>query len=154
MNRQRMLQLVVAAAVIVSVGLIAWLLADAPPPATDEPVVEQPARRVELVITGRVVDSAGAPIASATVRCQQVHTKTDKHGMFTCRGLPAGSAVLTIQGVDGRRVARIPLGEQTGEGDYLWEGKGTRGRALTSGVYLARVESVGRVASARLVLLK
>jgi len=90
MNRQRMLQLVVAAAVIVSVGLIAWLLADAPPPATDEPVVEQPARRVELVITGRVVDSAGAPIASATVRCQQVHTKTDKHGMFTCRGLPAG----------------------------------------------------------------
>ena len=70
------------------------------------------------------------------------------------RGLPAGSAVLTIQGVDGRRVARIPLGEQTGEGDYLWEGKGTRGRALTSGVYLARVESVGRVASARLVLLK
>ena len=106
MTRQRLLQLLVAAAVVLSVGLIALLLADAPPEVVEESVAQLRPERAALVIAGRVVDSAGRPIKGAQVQCGAVRARSREHGMFVCRKLAPGGHMVDAQtpGIKVRRV--------------------------------------------------
>ena len=90
MKRQRSLQLVVLAAALTCLAAIAWLLNDgssSPPPSPAPPA---PAPQIELVISGRVVDSGGAAIVGARVDCGAQRAVSDGHGLFRCAGLAAG----------------------------------------------------------------
>jgi hypothetical protein len=70
--------------------------------------------------------------------------------------LPApGPARLSIHDVRGRRLCTLLAGWQPAGAQTLqWDGRDDRGRALASGVYLVRLEAVGRVEGRRLVLLR
>ncbi len=71
----------------------------------------------------------------------------------------AGDLRVEVFDLGGRRVARIAAGPQAaGEQRLRWDGKDDAGRALPSGVYLARIEFTGAAASAtgtsKLVLIR
>ena len=70
--------------------------------------------------------------------------------------LPAESAVsLTIYSMSGRRVAQLVSGRKAaGEHSITWDGRDDRGRAVTAGVYIYRLEAGGRQASARMVVMR
>ncbi|HXV14536.1 MAG TPA: T9SS type A sorting domain-containing protein, partial [Candidatus Krumholzibacteria bacterium] len=67
----------------------------------------------------------------------------------------AGRATLTIYDVNGRFVAML-LDEHRGAGEHVarWDGRDAAGRASSSGVYFARLQANGIVATHKLVLLK
>ena len=72
-------------------------------------------------------------------------------------GLPRQASVtLRIFDVLGREVA-TPLADVTlpaGEHRLRWEGRGADGRPLPSGVYLARLEALGQIATRSMLLVK
>jgi hypothetical protein len=64
------------------------------------------------------------------------------------------SVDLGIFSVDGRRVADLASGPRiAGTHTATWDGRNSDGRAVPPGVYFARLEADGRVASQRVVLL-
>ena len=68
---------------------------------------------------------------------------------------PVEHAVLTIHDLKGRLVRRLwdgPLPEGTSRLD--WDGRDTGGRPVGSGVYLARLRTLGRTESIRMALLR
>ncbi|MEZ4396165.1 MAG: FlgD immunoglobulin-like domain containing protein [Candidatus Krumholzibacteriia bacterium] len=66
-----------------------------------------------------------------------------------------GPMRLSVHDVRGRRLRTLAEGWQPGgERTATWDGRDARGRALPSGVYLARLEAAGRVESLRVVLLR
>ena len=67
---------------------------------------------------------------------------------FAAGAAEAAGAVLVLT-VDGRRVARLPLAE----GRATWDGRDAHGRAVASGIYLARIEGE-RSAAARFLWLR
>jgi hypothetical protein len=67
----------------------------------------------------------------------------------------AGAAQVDLFGVDGRHLRRLLAGPQAaGELRLAWDGRDSEGRALPSGVYLARATASGRAATLRLVLMR
>ena len=72
---------------------------------------------------------------------------------FTQRA--GGPVRLAIFDISGRRVRELVAGREYAAGDHEleWDGRDGSGRRLRAGVYLARMESAGRVGSQRLVLL-
>jgi flagellar hook assembly protein FlgD len=62
---------------------------------------------------------------------------------------------LTVHDVTGRRVRRL-LDEQRSAGaqSLRWDGRDDDGRALGSGLYLARLRAAGTTASVKLLLIK
>ncbi len=71
--------------------------------------------------------------------------------------LPRAAAVdLAIFDVSGRRVARLVAGDTLPAGQHAidWEGRDEAGRALPSGVYLARLSAAGLHAERKLSLLR
>lgn len=70
----------------------------APPPPPPAPVLG--------TVAGRVVDSAGAPVAGATVRAAERETTTDQDGRFELTGVPVGTVELEIT-ADGHRTTTV-----------------------------------------------
>jgi hypothetical protein len=69
--------------------------------------------------------------------------------------VPAGSAAeLSVYEVTGRRVRSLTDVPGTQQGSVRWDGLDDRGRAVTSGVYVLRLEADGRVLTRRAVLLR
>lgn len=67
---------------------------------------------------------------------------------------PAG-VVLAIHDVTGRRVRTIEAAElAAGPHEIVWDGRDDDGRALASGVYLARMQAGGETAVARVIRLR
>ncbi len=67
----------------------------------------------------------------------------------------AGPVRLEVYGVDGRRVATLISGERSaGRHEAIWRGTDDAGRAVSSGVYLARLRHAGGVDTQRLVLVR
>jgi FlgD Ig-like domain len=66
-----------------------------------------------------------------------------------------GRATLRVYGADGRLV-RTLVDESKPAGTYSvhWDGKDDRGRALPSGVYVARLEVVGGSRTVKMVLAR
>lgn len=67
----------------------------------------------------------------------------------------AGTATLTVHDTAGRAVRRL-LHEALAQGSHVveWDGRDDLGRAVASGVYVARLVSGGQAQQAKLVLLK
>jgi hypothetical protein len=64
-------------------------------------------------------------------------------------------ARLTVHDVAGRLVAVLVDTElPAGSGEIVWDGKDAGGRALGSGVYIARLQAQGRSATAKLILAR
>jgi flagellar hook assembly protein FlgD len=62
---------------------------------------------------------------------------------------------LEVFAADGRLVRRLVAGQQTaGTHEVVWDGRDGRGRAVASGVYLARLVAGGVASTERLVLLR
>jgi hypothetical protein len=61
---------------------------------------------------------------------------------FTAGAATPGSAAL-VYTVDGRRLARLPLDQ----GRATWDGRDSRGRLASPGIYLVRVEGEGSAAA-------
>jgi predicted dienelactone hydrolase len=75
--------------------------------------------------------------------------------VLTMRLDRAGPARLEILDARGRRVRGLHDGPGgAGTSAVTWNGRDDHGRAVAAGVYVARVTSAGRVASARLVLVR
>ncbi len=70
------------------------------------------------------------------------------------RGLGSGDARLSLFDAAGRRVSDRRIGEQEGNGSFVWNGLDERGAGLPSGVYLARISVGEQSAVARLILLR
>jgi len=70
--------------------------------------------------------------------------------------LPAAGALrLTLHDAQGRLLRELETGwREAGEHRAVWDGRDAAGRALPSGVYLARLAAAGAVSSQRLVLLR
>jgi len=70
--------------------------------------------------------------------------------------LPApGPVVLEIFDQSGALVRRLSQESQpSGSHEIRWDGRDSGGRAVTSGVYLTRIEAAGRVTTGRVVLTK
>jgi flagellar hook assembly protein FlgD len=67
----------------------------------------------------------------------------------------AADAALGIYDVAGRLVARPFEGHaNAGEHEFVWDGTGTSGTRLPSGVYFYRFDSAGQTARGRLVLAR
>ena len=67
----------------------------------------------------------------------------------------AGPADVAIHAPDGRLVATLASGEfGAGHHSRYWDGRDSRGREMSSGVYLVRLTTVSGVLSRRAVLLK
>lgn len=88
LRRHRTLLLLVTLAVLCCVATVISLLEDSPTPRMEAAPVE--ALGVELLITGRVVDGAGAAIFGARVTCGSVAAVADANGLFRCAGLAKG----------------------------------------------------------------
>ncbi|MBN2171588.1 MAG: VCBS repeat-containing protein, partial [Candidatus Krumholzibacteriota bacterium] len=66
-----------------------------------------------------------------------------------------GAVTLTVHDARGRRLALLARGEWTaGRHELNWDGRDAAGRALPSGVYVARLQGPDGTAARRLVLLK
>lgn len=70
--------------------------------------------------------------------------------------LPAACALrLTLHDAQGRLLRELETGRrEAGEHRILWDGRDGAGRALPSGIYLARLAADGAISSQRLVLLR
>jgi uncharacterized Ntn-hydrolase superfamily protein len=67
----------------------------------------------------------------------------------------AGVARLEVLDLAGRRVALLAEGwHEAGEQVAVWDGRDAEGRELGSGIYLARLEAAGFMASTKLVLIR
>jgi hypothetical protein len=67
----------------------------------------------------------------------------------------AGPVRVTVHDVTGRLVARLAEGFfAAGEHELIWRGNDLQGRAVSSGVYLLRLDASGLQASQKLVLLR
>lgn len=67
----------------------------------------------------------------------------------------AGHATLAVHDLAGRRVAVLADGwRDAGENAVAWDGRDTSGRAVASGVYVARLVTAGSTSTARLTLLR
>ena len=66
-----------------------------------------------------------------------------------------GLARVRVFDLAGRHVATLLDGSvEAGERELIWDGLDVAGHPVASGVYLARAEAGGEVATRRLVLLK
>ncbi|MBM4118369.1 hypothetical protein FJ251_11645, partial [bacterium] len=62
---------------------------------------------------------------------------------------------LTVHDAQGRLLRELETGwHEAGEHRIAWDGRDGEGRALPSGVYLARLAAAGTVSGQRLVLLR
>jgi flagellar hook assembly protein FlgD len=67
----------------------------------------------------------------------------------------AGTMQLAIYDAAGRLVRRLASGAMSAGTHVLpWDGTDSSGNTVASGVYVARLEAAGRVATHRMVLLK
>ena len=67
----------------------------------------------------------------------------------------AGTIKLSIYSITGHKVRELAEGKFTaGKHTAVWDGKDERGNAVSSGVYIARLESGGRSAVAKMVMMK
>ena len=66
----------------------------------------------------------------------------------------AGRAELSLYDLRGRRLRRIVKSLPAGTPTMIWDGRDASGRAMPAGVYLARVEALGRVDTRKFVLLE
>ncbi len=71
------------------------------------------------------------------------------------RSKPAGHVRLAVYNVHGQLVRVLVDGEQaTGTQSAVWNGTDEQGRAVSSGVYLYRLEASGRSLTKRMVLVR
>jgi len=73
---------------------------------------------------------------------------------FRYRGPEGGRARLEIFDVRGRRVRELYTGSVSGLQSWEWDGRDDAGRALASGVYLARFSAGGETRTAKLVKVR
>ncbi|NKB65748.1 MAG: hypothetical protein GKR89_01685 [Candidatus Latescibacteria bacterium] len=67
----------------------------------------------------------------------------------------SGKALLAMYNIAGQRVRRLVDGDLAGGmHKVVWDGRDEKGREVASGVYIYRLEAVGKVLSRRLLLLK
>lgn len=67
----------------------------------------------------------------------------------------AGPATLTVHDLAGRRLRTLRHGVlAAGEHHAIWDGRDAAGRALSSGVYLARLAAEGCGGAVKLVLIR
>lgn len=96
----------------------------------------------------------GPPLAAMTLLPAQpnpFNPRTTLH--FELR--ESGHARLQIFAMTGRRVATLVDGHRpAGAHTAAWAGLDDRGRALPSGVYMARLEGIGAISTTKLVLTK
>jgi len=66
-----------------------------------------------------------------------------------------GAAQIDLYSIDGRHLRRLWAGDAAGETQRVsWDGRDGEGRALPSGIYLARATAAGESATLRLVLMR
>ncbi len=67
----------------------------------------------------------------------------------------SGTASLAVYDITGRKVRDIAAGRMTaGTHSAVWDGRDASGRAVSSGVYFARLSLGGAVATHRMMLMK
>jgi streptogramin lyase len=65
------------------------------------------------------------------------------------------SVILSVYDITGRKVRELISGYRSaGEHSVLWDGRDDHGNSVSSGVYISRLESGGRVSAARMLLMK
>jgi len=100
--------------------------------------------------TTAVAPAAAAPLALAAQPNPFNPQVTLRFGLAT-----AVEGRLEILAVSGRRVRSFRGGRlEAGEQGFVWDGRDEFGRALPSGVYLARLQVPGRLEQVKLVLLR
>ena len=99
---------------------------------------------------------AGEAQAPAGLRLGQNHPNPfNPTTTFYYRIAAPGAAVLTISSAGGRELLRIVRDHgAAGTYWYQWDGRDGRGRSLPSGVYFYQVESSGRRAARKMILLQ
>jgi flagellar hook assembly protein FlgD len=70
--------------------------------------------------------------------------------------LPArGKVTLTVYDITGRKVRELISGQvNAGMHSVVWEGKDERGKGVSSGVYLSRLESDDKVITRKMLLMR
>ena len=102
----------------------------------------------ELTVTGSPVD---APVLSVADALRV--TPNPSHGVAQLAWrVAAGPVAISIFNAAGRRVVAWSLADA--EGGLTWNGRADSGAALSSGVYLIRLDSAHRSATRRFVLLQ
>jgi len=102
---------------------------------------------VLVPIGGALRGRVGIAVA-ARVRPSRVPVPIDWQGDEA-----GGPQTLALHDLSGRAVRRVGLGGEPG-GTFNWDGRDGDGRSLPAGLYFARLESGGRHAEARIVLLR
>ena len=104
---------------------------------------------------GRDQRLTGVPAAPATLRLRAAPNPFNPKTTLRFSLPEAGEARLAVYDVHGRLCRSLAAGALTAGAHAVdWDGRDDAGRRLASGVYLVRLETGGRQAAARLVLLK
>jgi hypothetical protein len=137
---------------------------EALPERSDYEVLDAAARPDRAYIYRVALRSGGAEVAAqeavvGAVRRFLLHQNVPNPFNPTTRiafEIPArGHVVLAIHDVRGRLVRRlVDAVLDPGRHDSTWDGTDSHGGGVASGVYLVRLESAGRAANRRLVLLR
>jgi hypothetical protein len=133
--------------------------------ATDRSLGVAAGGAIDYALWGREGDEPWQLLRQETVSVEPVRTRTALLGAFPNPFNPQtsirftlavpGTARVAIYDLAGRRV--ITLAEQrfaAGPQELIWQGSDEQGRAVSSGVYLCRLETFGLAESRKLVLLR
>lgn len=130
----------------------------------DRPPVERGRLEYRLIVDSSVASPSEAAVARASLQFEAPRTDLALLAPVTLgagRGIRLGfrldrarSVILTVYGIDGRRVREVTRADfGPGTHEVVWNGQDDRGQSVATGVYLLRMQANGDERTTKVLLL-